>query len=351
MLCQSNSAVTSQLVWTAGAALSGRPALGSDGRLRVLSRQGSLDVMDSSGELDFSVNLGASPTGDAYVDAKAWTYVGLATGKVVGISRDGRLQFGFPSPLGVRGNIEFAEGQGLLFADHAGQVIGINRGGYPTLRIDPKGRLTAGPVGVDGWCVLGTVTGDVVWGDRWGKRKRVSLGASIVKLAPLARGAIAAITERGLVVLSRTGEIAFSNPDVIAIAALDKDAAPNAASAAASVSTQPDNGNSAIALSALTVQGDLLWLTNSGEVRARAPMRRAVDPVIELSLDAEQRIWVTGSRHCVEVWQQDGTPLTVGEFPDQQFRPVFDRARGLAYIATVSGRVYRVTLPSAKQAS
>ncbi|HEY5962193.1 MAG TPA: hypothetical protein VIV60_36805, partial [Polyangiaceae bacterium] len=323
------ASIAVDLIWNSGSPLSGRPVLGKDGRLRVASRQGSFDVMTASGQLEYSVNLGAAPTGEVYVDERGWAYVGLATDKVVALSADGRKQFTYPSPIGVRGDIGFAEGQGLLFSGHDGQVLGLNRGGFPTMRLDPKGVLTAGPVGVGNWCVVGTATGDVVWGDRWGKRRRVVVGASVLSLLPSADDGVWVLTADALIALSRMRDQLFRMPDV----------------AVATTSGRKATAKGVVG-AALNQDGSLLWLHGDGSVAAKVSVGRVTLRGLELTLDHDDRIWMSGADQELVSWEMNGARSSHGDFAEPPYRPIFDPSRRQGYVATPSGRIFRIALPA-----
>lgn len=314
-------------IWRAGSPLAAPPALGPDGAIYVAGRQGTLDVLEASGIHRFTITLGGAPTGNVFVDERGWAYVGLATGKLLGITSAGQKFFAFQLPTGIRRGVGFAEGQGLLVLGQDQAVIGVNRGGFPTMRVAVHDETTVGPIGIPGWCVVGTAKGDILWGDRMGRRHRASLGASLRDLQPTFDGGIWALADDALTAFSTAREVVYRRDATLAMAT-----APRAHS------IQGVQGGR------LTSELELEWLGSSGNRVASRPIEAPAGPrsTVTLAMDDYGRIWITqAGRLRAYGIQGDDEPLR--EFDGRDLlAPVFDADRRRTVVSTVDGEVFVV---------
>jgi hypothetical protein len=314
------------LLWRAGSSLAAAPAIGPDGAIYVASGQGTLDVLEASGSHRFTITLGGAPTGAVFVDDRGWAYVGLATGKLLGITPLGQKAFTFQAPMGIRGGVGFAAGQGLLVLGYDDVVIGVNRGGFPTMRIEIHGHATTGPLGILGWCVVGTATGEILWGDRWGKRRKAEVGAALRALQPTISAGVWALSETGLSAFSPKRALEFRRHGVLAMATAPR------------VPRVPK-----LQGALLTSAFELEWVDESGSPIARRllrPEERASLPVA-MRLDAEAQLWLVSPDRTLRVFGPNGKTEPPRQFRSQTLlEPVFDAARRRTIVATVEGEVY-----------
>lgn len=317
-------------LWRAGATLAASPAIGPDGAIYVASRQGTLDVIEASGAHRFSITLGGAPTGAIFVDERGSAYIGLATGTLVAVTAVGQKTTLFRAPQGIRGGIGFAAGQGLLFVGADEVVLGINRGGFPTLRLRLPDRGSAGPIGIVGWCVVGTSQGVLVWGDRWGKRKRVEVGSALRELQATANGEIWALADSSLLSYSTVQKLLFRRSGILAMATAPKGAAAAGPSGAV-----------------LSVERQFEWLDASGQVLTHRTMDESFEEPehVVMRLDGEGKLWIV-ERDTLSVVARNDAPRAVYRFPSSTLlEPVFDSARRRSIISTGAGAVYGVAWP------
>jgi len=314
-------------LWRAGSALAAAPAIGPDGALYVVARQGTLDVLEASGEHRFTITLGGAPTGGIFVDDRGWAYVGLATGKLLGIAPSGLKSFALQLPGGISGNVAFAEGQGLLLLGHDNIVVGVNRGGVPTMRMSAAPRATAGPVGIFGWCVVATANGEVIWGDRWGKRHRATVGAAPKVLEATATGAIWVLANEELTAFSSPRTLAFRHSGTVAI-----------------VTGPPRLATTGVEGVRLTAAGEFEWLGKSGARVASRKLTADVRPASELAmgLDDEGTVWFMeeGRVHALGPQGDGDRTLELGR---DLLAPVCDGPRRRTLVSTVEGEVFAIS--------
>lgn len=326
-----------ELLWRAGSGLDALPATGPDGAIYVVSRQGTLDVIQPNGELRFSINLNGTPTGAIFVDRRGWAYIGLMTGRVVAIDAQGRRQWVFSVPDGIRGDLRFSEGQGLLFQESGGKVLGLNRGGFPTFRLNPRGHVSAGPIGVLGWCVVATAEGELVWGDRWGKRRRITLGTAVLELQATAAGDIWALTRQNLVAYSVQSRELFRRDAVLAMTTIVSESS----SAADATASRPDQIEGSI----VTAQGQLFGLSRMGIVLQKTPVAMELDLLHRpnMSLDADGNTCMTVTREQIQCWRSSGELRARYTFPNRTLLGPFLDVKGRqSYAASRDGTVFRL---------
>ncbi len=338
MDCPRNAALVDEqllqsatLLWRAGSSLAAAPAVGPDGAIYIASRQGTLDVLEASGNHRFTITLGGAPTGAIFVDARGWIFIGLATGKLLGINPLGQQFFAFQAPKGIRGGVAFAEGQGLLIMGYDDVVVGVNRGGFPTMRVVVHGHPTAGPIGIGGWCVVGTAMGEILWADRWGKRRHVEVGDALRDLQQTSAGGIWSLSEDGLSAFSPKRELEFRRDGALAMA------------------TAPRGTEDPRLQGALMTSGyELEWLDERGNTIARRVLEREdrARLPITMRLDTEGKLWLVSPEGMLRVLGPHG-----GDPPPRQFKsrallePVFDASRRRTIVATTEGEVYGLDWP------
>jgi hypothetical protein len=320
------------LLWRTGSALAAAPRLGPDGAIYLASSQGTLDVLEASGRHRFTITVGGAPTGAMFVDSRGRAYLGLATGKLVAVAPHGTIEFAFQTPRGVRGEVSFAEGLGLVFLGHDGVVIGINRGGFPTMRLDPHDEATAGPVGVSGWCVVGTASGAVLWGDRWGRRKHATIGSPVDGLGVTADGGIWAISDVGLVAFSPKRVEAFRRPGTAGMALSSRKLL--------------DRGIEGVIL---TVGAKVEWLDFMGRSVRVASLAASDDLHIPLIMrvDDDANLWLAGANGRLQQIRPSGESIEPYEFAGESLlEPVIDAVRRRTIVATREGGIYSLAWPN-----
>lgn len=347
-------------VWRSGSGLVAPPSIGRDGALYVASRQGSLDVLEATGELRFSISIGGTPTGAMVMDPRGWLYVGLATGRILAVDPEGRRQWVFASPRGIRGDLQFSEVQGLLFRNERGQILGVNRSGYVLSRLDPEGRLSAGPVALFDWCVVATAEGELIWGNRWGKRRHVAVGAPIDELRGTVDGGVWARTQDGLIAFSKSRNELFRLDGVRAMATCEGRAVANSIQGTSKSQNEPSRSDglrvmvqgearvgaaNSIEGGVVTEMNELIWLDSQGVSlhRTRLALGDSRGPSLEMVIEPDGVVWlVLPSR--LERWHPTGQRLADYDFPGRRLlRPVIDVARQQSWVASLDGEIFRVT--------
>jgi hypothetical protein len=318
-------------LWQTGEGLTACPAVGPDGAVYMASRQGTLDVVEPTGTHRFTITLGGAPTGTLFVDPRGWAFVGLATGNLVGITADGLLSVTYHSPIGISGDLGFAEGQGLLLLGHNGIVLGVNRGGFPTLRLAPGAPLTAGPVGIQGWCVVATERSDVIWANRFGRRIHRAIEKPAEQLRATADGEVWALAQGTLWVFSRDQAVVFERRGIRAIATLQS-----------RTPTQRIQGV------VVTMEGRVEWLDPRGQSIARELLHvpDPWPPDAMVRVDDEASLWIVSPRDGLHVLRVDGTRYEVSNVRDSLLlSPVFDSVRRRTVLAWLDGAVAIVDWP------
>lgn len=322
-------------LWQAGAGLASLPGIAPDGALYIASRQGTFDVLEADGTHRFTITLDGTPTGTMHVDPKGWAYVGLATGKLLAITPDGRKYFTYVSANGIRSDLDFAPGIGLLFRGRGGMLEGVNRGGFPTIRTRYEPSLVAGPIGLDGWYVVATSRDEVVWGDRWGRKIPRAVGSPIRQLLSAPHASVWALSESSLVAFSPKREVQFRRAGVVAM---------TVASARLAAT--------GIAGAVIDADRRVEWLDQFGKVAASAsasaskvivPGRRT----LEIRLDDAGVLWLVEGGERLWLLRPDGTEGHAYDFPpDALLPPCMDTPRRRTIIGTATGAIYQVDWPS-----
>lgn len=321
-------------LWQAGAGLASLPGIAPDGAIYLASRQGTFDVIEADGKHRFTITLEGTPTGTMHVDSKGWAYVGLATGKMLAITPEGRKYFSYASANGIRSDLDFAPEIGLLFRGRAGFLEGVNRGGFPTIRTRYEQSLVAGPIGLVGWYVVATSRDEVVWGDRWGRRIQRAVGSPIRQLLATSDASVWALTESSLVAFSNKRDILFRKAGVVAMAA-----------AGARLSA------SGIIGAVIDGERRVEWLDHSGKATATSLVSKVIAsrtrPSYEIRLDDSGVLWVIQGGERLWLLRPDGNEGRPYVFaPNTLLPPCMDAPRRRAIVGTTTGAIYQVDWPS-----
>jgi len=211
-------------------------------------------------------------------------------------------------------------------------VIGLNRSGVPTMRLVPHGRTAAGPLGAMGWCVVATVEGDLVWGNRRGRRKRLSLGGAVRELRTTMDGGLWTLSETSLVAFSAQWFESFRRGRVLAMTT-------------ASPSLRKQGFHGAV----LTADQRLEWLDDAGSSVRVVPFMNSVADNREqlfMSLDNDGSVWLSAEPGQLQVVSPTGITYGISvAAKGELLEPVADAERRRTIIGTVTGEVLSLVWP------
>ena len=310
-------------IWNSGATLSGPPAVTQDGRLLVANREGSLDLLTSSGTLLFSVTLPSAALGSPWVDERGTSYVATTRGVLVATRSNGSRAWSFRAPYGIERGLAWVPSLGLLLCGRSGIVHAVGRNGATLLVARVGGRVSAGPRAMGKVAVLGTEQGLVVYLERSGRKRSVEVGGPVTSLYST-DSRIWAVAGKRAILLDRDGKTLGKFNHVKALAGCAK--------------------RGQIAL--LRADFSVAWRSVDGSLIAKQSLskkdRAGLGPKPALALDEQGRIWLAGRSGGLVVLDPQGA---VGRWQlgnDWLLTPVPQPRDRRVLVGTSSGVVFAV---------
>jgi ligand-binding sensor domain-containing protein len=318
-----------------------------------------LDVVEQTGKLRFSVTLGAPSVGSLVIDAKGTAFAATRTGNVVGIDSNGQRVLSYRSPVGVRFGLTFNDELGLLVVGQNNVVFGVNRRGYPVFYYPIRDDVSFGIVSLDGFCVVATASGNLVWLSQGRRRYTYALGGSVAGIERTASDGLWVLVEtvvetdvktNGVVrsdesnrnglgktlsklsVFDRQRTKVFEVPDVLRFATVPFRRA----------------GTFQAAGAVLRGHGTLQWLGEQGQNLAEIELSQLTQTSIEssqidaMTLDDEGTIWLVVERDTLIAVSPTGQ-IGKAKFTGSLLAPVVDQTYQRIIVATDDGAVFSVT--------
>jgi hypothetical protein len=316
-------------LWRAAAGLTAPLELGPDGAIYLATRDGTLEVVEATGKLRFSVALDGVTVGPLFVDERGNAYAATSTGLVVGIGAQGNRLFTYRSPVGVTAGLSFGPTLGLLLLGKNDVILGINRAAYPIFRFDSPEPIVTVPKELFGFCVAVTNSGKFFAKDRAGRRFVHAFGGDITQVERTANG--------DLWLLAGTKLIAFRH---VSRPLFEVASARWIATRAFAVST------SNVAGAILTRDGEVRWLSPTGALTHEHTLDERTLDALELeeptlALDDEDTVWFATKTPGVLGVSPSGN-RTSTTFDDAIRGLRFDPPRRRLLVAFASGAVLSV---------
>jgi hypothetical protein len=319
------------LLWRAGGPLLDPVQLGAGGEIVVAGVDGELDVLGADGRLRFSVTIAGAVSGPVYLDEHRRLFVPTARGTIVAVAPEAEVIRTMRSPCPVDGGLELAEGLGLIHRSGHAEVCGLTRAGLPTLRHEFSGSISAGPVGFAGFAVVGTREGQLLWVNRWGRTRRLEVGAEVLQLRSEGANRLWSRSAAGVRVYGSDGVLIWRMDGVVAMAPSPMGLA----------RAQGEFG------ALLRENGVISWIDAAGMVLFDEPLasrdtRAFVSTPPPMAMDCEGAVWMAGADGELVAVTRGEPPRRWGLGSHRLLLPVVDCARHRVVVAAADGSVYAI---------